>query len=154
MNSSLARAAVVCSVCLLTGSNGFAQSFQGGLRGSVMDVAGGVVADAKVSLTDEGAGVSVQLSATAQGEYVFNAVNPATYSVTVEAPGFKKFEPHGIVSPRSSSSLSIKIEVGQVTESVKVTEEVPLIESRTRRPDRLSTARSWSTCPTWAAIRS
>ena len=130
MNSSLARTAVVCSVYLLTSVIGFAQSFQGGLRGSVTDAAGGVIPDAKVALVDEGTGVSRATLSNSAGEYVFNAVNPATYRISVEAPGFKKLERTGVViATQQFLTLDLKIELGQVNESVQVTEEVPLIES-------------------------
>jgi len=106
------------------------QSFQGGIRGLVTDAGGGAVAGAKVSLVDQATN-AVRASLTNEsGEYVFNAVVPASYTVNAEAPGFKKFEHKGVVvGTQQFITVDMKLEVGQVTESVLVTEEVPVIET-------------------------
>lgn len=119
----------VCALALLAGSL-WAQSFQGGLRGSITDAAGAVVPDAKVTLADEGTSSSRTTLTNTVGEYAFNAVNPATYTVVVESPGFKKFSRTGvIIGTQQFVTVDIALELGQVSESVQVTEEVPLIES-------------------------
>jgi|HigsolmetaAR201D_1030396.scaffolds.fasta_scaffold05981_2 hypothetical protein len=124
------RLAAVCPAVLLTTILAFGQSYQGGIRGSITDSGGGVISTAKVTLIDETTGLSRSALTNASGEYVFNAVVPSTYTVVVEAPGFKKFERKGvIVATQQFLTLDAKLEVGQVTESVTVTEEIPLIES-------------------------
>ncbi len=48
----------------------------------------------------------------------------------VETPGFKRFEKKGvIIATQQFLTLDAHMEIGQVTESILVTEEVPLIES-------------------------
>jgi hypothetical protein len=127
---NLSAALRVCSLALTVHAAVFAQSFQGGLRGSVTDGGGALVPDAKVALVDEATAVTRVTLSNATGEYVFNAVTPATYTVTVESPGFKKFERRGvIIGTQQFITLDIRLELGQVSESVQVTEEVPLIES-------------------------
>ena len=74
----------------------WAQSYQGGLRGIVVDSAGGSVASAKVSLVDEATSQNRATITNASGEYVFSSVDPASYAVIVESPGFKKFDRKGI----------------------------------------------------------
>jgi hypothetical protein len=106
------------------------QSYQGGLRGIVSDASGGAVANAKITLTDEAAGVSRATISNSSGEFVFTSVEPATYLVTVEAPGFKKFDRKGVVvATQQFLTLDVRLEVGQITETVQVLEEVPLLES-------------------------
>jgi trimeric autotransporter adhesin len=107
-----------------------AQSYYGGLRGAVVDQNAGAVPNAKVSLTNEGtAAVRSALSASG-GEFVFSEVIPATYTLSAESPGFKKFERKGVVvGTQAQVSMDVNLEVGQVTESVQVTEQVPLVES-------------------------
>ena len=52
--------------------------------------------------------------------------------MVAEAPGFKRFErKHVIVATQETVSLDLKMEIGSVSESVQVTEEVPLIETST-----------------------
>ncbi len=115
---------------VLASSSLWAQTFQGGIRGTVTDTGAGVVAIAKVTLVDEATGVSRATITGANGGFVFNSLTPATYTVIVESPGFKKLDRKGIVvSTQEFIELDLKLEVGQVTESVNVTEETPLIET-------------------------
>src|SRR4030081_3641644 len=101
----------------------WAQTFQGGIRGTVKDSGAGVVAVAKVTLVDEATGVSRATITGTDGGFVFNSLTPATYAVIVESPGFKKLDRKGIVvSTQEFIELDLKLEVGQVTESVNVTE--------------------------------
>src|SRR5712692_1330683 len=107
-----------------------AQSYFGGVRGGVSDAGAGAMADVKVTLIDEATNISRSALSNAQGEYVFSAVNPATYTMSAEAPGFKKFQNRGIVvGTQQFVTIDFKLEVGQVTESVQVTEEAPLMET-------------------------
>lgn len=121
---------IVCLLAALTAPAVWGQSFQGGVRGSIQDSGGGVVPDAKVALVDEATGVSRATLTNTAGEYVFQTVNPSTYSISVEAPGFRKLERRGItVATQQFLTLDFKLELGQVSETVQVTEEAPLIES-------------------------
>ena len=122
--------ALVLVYSLLTCCRVGAQTFQGGVRGSVADATGAAIANAKVTLADEATGVSRATLSGTGGEYSFSAVNPATYSVTVEAPGFKKLDRKGlIVSTQEFLLVDLKLEVGDVTQSVNVNEDVPLMET-------------------------
>src|SRR5258708_38356751 len=89
--------AQVCSLTLLSATIASAQSLQGGIRGTVSDSSGAAVGLAKVTLTDQGTGISRSTVSGNGGEYTFAALNPATYSVLVEKPGFKILENKGIV---------------------------------------------------------
>ena len=107
-----------------------AQSYYGGIRGTVADQNGGVIGGAKVTLVNEGTQAQRSSLSTTSGEFVFSDVDPATYSVVVESPGFKKFEQRGVVvGTQQQVSLNLKMEIGQVTESVQVSESAPLVES-------------------------
>ena len=97
----------------------------------------GVVAGAKVSLIDQGTNAIRASLTNESGEYVFNGVVPATYVVSAEAPSFKKFERKGVaLGTQQFLTIDMKLEVGQVTESVMVTEEVPVIETASEMPYR------------------
>src|SRR5580692_5244864 len=108
----------------------FAQSYYGVIRGLVVDQNQGAVATAKVTMVNEGTAEQRTSTTNSKGEYDFNEVVPATYTVTCEAPGFKRFERRGVVvATQAQVTVDVKLEVGQVTESVQVTELVPLVES-------------------------
>lgn len=107
-----------------------AQSYYGGLRGTVVDQNGGAVVNSKVTLTDQGTGAQRSTLSSQSGEYLFSELVPATYSLSVESPGFKKFERKEIVvGTQQQVSVDATLQLGAVSESVQVTEEVPLVET-------------------------
>jgi hypothetical protein len=80
-----------------------AQSFQGGLRGTVRD-SRGVVPGAVVMLINEHTDVSRITVSNASGEYAFPAIDPGAYRLLAVLRGYHAFERSGIKSTRSSSS--------------------------------------------------
>ena len=119
-----------CVLLLASAVTAWGQSFQGGIRGSVADPQGAVIGEVKVSILDEATNAMRSTLSNASGEYAFSAVLPARYTVTAEAPGFKRFERKRVtVGTQEFVTLDLRLDVGEVTESVMVTEEVPLIES-------------------------
>ncbi|MDE3196361.1 MAG: TonB-dependent receptor [Acidobacteriota bacterium] len=129
---SFPRAILTCLAICAAAAPVYAQSYYGSLRGSIVDPNGGAIAAAKVTLTNEGTGAPRSAISNNAGEFVFSEVVPATYSVSVESPGFKKFDRKGVVvGTQQQVSADVKLEVGEVTESVEVTESAPLIEAAT-----------------------
>jgi hypothetical protein len=108
----------------------YGQSSQGGVRGVVSDSQGGAIADAKISLVNGSTGETRTALTNGSGGYDFTAVAPATYSIVTEHPGFKKFERKNVVvDTQELITVDVKLEVGAVSDSVMVTEEVPLVEA-------------------------
>ncbi len=132
MHTQGIRVSALALLALSLGSFGSAQTFQGGIRGTVTDATGAVIADAKVTLTDIGTGSSRSTLSGNGGEYTFAALNPATYTIVVQKPGFKLLEQKGIVvSTQEYLIADLKMAVGEVTQSVNVEAAVPLIEADT-----------------------
>lgn len=125
--TAIAVRTLVLTLCFSLGL--FAQSYRGGVRGAVKDAGGATVPGAKVALVDVGTNVARNTVTNDAGEYVFNAVEPADYKVVVEFPGFKKLERPVRIGTQEFLTIDIALEVGDVTESIQVTEEVPLIET-------------------------
>ena len=110
----------------------FAQSYVGEVRGVVQDPGGAVIANATVTLRNDAAGTVRTTVSNSAGEYVFPQVDPATYTILVETPGFKKLEHKGvIVGTQQKVRLDLQMELGEISQSVSVTTEVPLIENET-----------------------
>jgi trimeric autotransporter adhesin len=107
----------------------FAQSYRGGVRGAVRDSGGATIPAAKVALIDAGTNVARNTVTNDSGEYVFNAVEPADYKIVVEFPGFKQLERAIRIGTQEFLTIDLLMEVGDVTESIQVTEEIPLIET-------------------------
>ena len=70
----------------------YAQTYQGRIDGLVSDQSGAVIPNAKVTITNTGTGVIRDLTTTDSGEYAAPNLEPGQYSVTVEAPGFERFQ--------------------------------------------------------------
>jgi hypothetical protein len=129
-NAIRVRTGIRVFACMLTALPLAAQSYFGGLRGSVSDAGGAVMATVKVTLTDEATNASRSVLTNETGEFVFSSVVPATYTIFAEAEGFKRSERKGItIATQQFATVDLKLELGQVTESVLVTEDVPLIET-------------------------
>ena len=83
-------------LCLFALASLSAQTFQATLRGRLTDASGAVVPGAKVTLLDEATGVSRATLSSNEGDFLFNSVVPSTYTVMVQAPGFKATEHKGV----------------------------------------------------------
>ncbi|HTH25951.1 MAG TPA: carboxypeptidase-like regulatory domain-containing protein, partial [Vicinamibacterales bacterium] len=113
----------------LGASPALAQTFTGGLRGSVSDP-GGIVPGVTVTLINEGTQVSRDTTSNASGEYNFSAVQPATYTIRASLTGFKTYERKGVrIATQQFLTLDITLEVGQLQETITVTADAPLIET-------------------------
>lgn len=107
-----------------------AQTYQGSLRGRITDPAGGPTPNVKVAITEEATSVRRTTITNDQGEYVFSAIAPGTYSVTAELNGFKRLERQDIeVTAQAAVTVDLALELGQVNESVNVTAEAPPLQT-------------------------
>jgi hypothetical protein len=107
-----------------------AQNDSGTILGTVRDPQGAIVVSATVTVANVNTGVSKTTPVTQSGGYAVPFLVPGTYSVSVEAPGFKRSTQTGIIL-RVADQLVIdaKLDVGVVTEQVTVQATAPLVES-------------------------
>jgi hypothetical protein len=98
-----------------------AQTFRGGIAGTVLDSSGAVVADAKITATATDTGVQHTTVSTSGGDYTFQDLPLGNYSIVVEAPGFAitKID-HVQVTAGQLYSLPIKVSVAAMTQQVEV----------------------------------
>src|SRR5579863_7906759 len=89
--------------------------------GTVTDASGGILPGATVTLTNTGTNISQTTTSTGSGDFTFSLVQVGTYSVSVEAMGFKKFvAPNVTLSAGDRARVDAKMEVGAVTQTVEV----------------------------------
>src|SRR5260370_1400534 len=69
-----------------------AQQISGSIIGVVKDSQMASIVGAKVTLSDQAQGTSREATTATDGSFVFTLVQPGSYNLTVESPGFKKFE--------------------------------------------------------------
>src|SRR6202790_54558 len=93
----------------------------GSILGRVTDPAGASVAGAQVTATQEGTGFSRAASTDTDGFYVLPSLQPATYSLTVEAKGFNTSKEHGITLLADQTlTVNMGLKLGVVTQVVTV----------------------------------
>ncbi|MDQ3917214.1 MAG: carboxypeptidase regulatory-like domain-containing protein [Acidobacteriota bacterium] len=100
-----------------------AQATTGTLRGVVVDPNGGVVVGATVTAKNEATGTTTQPATTNnEGVYEFASLPPGSYTLTVEAAGFKRSANTGVqVKAGIVNPFDAKLEAGNVAETVTVT---------------------------------
>ena len=85
-------------VLLATTLTTHAQTFRGGINGTVMDATGAAVAGASVIATDTATGVKTTGVSTSSGAFLFQDLPLGEYSITVTATGFAKVQVEHIAS--------------------------------------------------------
>ena len=117
-------------VVLLAGVLAQGASDRGAIQGTVTDPNGAVFPNAEVVVTNTETGVSNRVTTNEAGFYSVTELVPGTYSVQVSAPGFSKLDVSAIVvKAGTSATINGAMKVGQVSETVDVTAQNPLIET-------------------------
>ena len=132
MHSPSNRTRIILSLCLLAaaGTFAFAQSTTGRIVGTVHDQSGASIQAATVTVTDMQRGMSRTVTTGDEGEYVVPSLDPGIYKVRAEAHGFKTVErPNVQIEVASDVSLDISLPTGNVSETVVVEEDVPLLNT-------------------------
>src|ERR1039457_5655965 len=143
-------ACLVAAIIMLAGIAG-AQESRGTIQGTIKDPQGGAVPDAMVLITNTGTGTSVHLKSNATDRYAAPLLLPGTYSVSAEAPGFKKIVRSGVVLQLSDvMDVDVALQIGAATESVTVTSEAPLVEASRTDSGRVLDDRSIRDLPVMA----
>ncbi len=145
---SLSRSPLWAFVLVLTvGTTAYAQTFTGGLRGAVRD-ANGVIPGVTVQLINEATGQARDAVSNDQGEYNFAAVPPGTYTIKASLTGFKSYENKGVrIGTQQFVTLDIRLEVGQLQETITVTGEAPLIDTSNASTGAIIDSRQLETLP-------
>jgi hypothetical protein len=122
---------LVCSMCVLLVIGGvFAQTNRGAITGTVKDPAGAVVPGAKVLVKNVETGTEYTSATTSTGGFTLGEVQVGSYSVTVSQTGFKTAVRQGItVSTAQTVRIDFALEVGQISESVTVNADAPLLRT-------------------------
>ncbi len=120
----------VALLALVFGVQSLAQTYYGGLRGTVTDPTGQAIAGATVKLKSETTNLERSTITNGYGEYVISSIDPASYTVTVTALGFKVLVRTGVViSTQEVLTLDFGVQLGQNNEVIQVIEDVPIVES-------------------------
>src|SRR6266513_2502197 len=98
---------------LLVATPGFSQTVHATLLGTVKDIGGGVIAGARVTITETNTAINHTGQTNESGNYTFPDIPPGVYQVTVEHSGFKKETRRSItVEVNSTARVDVQLQPG------------------------------------------
>ena len=108
----------------------YAQTVSSSLEGVVVDPANAAIANAPVVLTNVDTKATRTANTDNTGTYRFQNIEPATYTVTVKANGFKAETQTNIVVSASETHNGGKmiLQLGSVSESISVTADIAQVQ--------------------------
>lgn len=103
----------------------------GTIGGFVTDPSGAAVPDATVTATLVSQNASRTATTGTDGSYVFNAMTPGVYRVSVEKTGFQQLIQSDVVlATNQNLRLDLSVRIGQIAETVEVSGVAPLVDTR------------------------
>ena len=150
MTKSLTKTASILLILVLAAAVEplLAQSGRGTITGTVQDGTGALVPGAEVTITNKGNGVEVKAVTTSTGVYRAPYLEPGTYHVSAALKGFKTAVRDNVpVLLTQTVTLDFTLEIGEVTDTVTVSAEAPLLESSTAEIGINATEKEFHTWP-------
>ena len=123
--------ALVCIVSLLffAMNPAYGQMDRGTILGQVSDSTGAIVPNVSVNVTNIATNSTIALEANTQGLYTASNLPSGTYRVVVTKEGFKTATREPVeVRPSITVRVDFALQTGQVTESITVTAEAPILD--------------------------
>jgi hypothetical protein len=138
-NRSVFTLVLVVLALLFTAQRGaLAQTFRGGISGTVADQSGAVVPGAAVTAVETSTNIAYKTVSSSAGEFAFADMPLGSYTVTITATGFKTVKVDKVpVTAASIYALPVKLTVASAGESVEVTADSLSLDTLT---DTQSTA--------------
>jgi hypothetical protein len=118
-------------VLLALSITAFAQTFRGGIEGTVTDTSGASIPAAQVTVTNPETGTSRTVTTDQSGNYTVTELPLGTYDVAIEHNGFRKQLVRSVqVAVGSPTRANAELTPGQVKETIDVSAEIPVIETQ------------------------
>jgi hypothetical protein len=138
----------VISLLFSAGVAVIAQSSQATISGTITDLQGAGVPGVDVTASNAATGAVYRARSNDSGFYSLQALPIGSYSVAAEKAGFKRFvQSDLVVTTGQQLELNFRLEVGAVTESVTVTGQTSLLETRTSDQGQLLEAKAVEDMP-------
>ncbi len=148
ISALLTRAVLVLLGSLFGLAVSFAQVDAGAILGTVRDTSNAVIPGVKVTLTNEDTGISQSTTSSSTGEYIFAPVRIGTYSLVAEFQGFQRVDhPHVTVNVQQRVAVDVVLTPGEMTQTVSVTGEAPLLQSEDAAVGQVIGARAINDLP-------
>ena len=122
-----ARVLTLCLAAVIV----FGQTTAGTVSGSISDSSGAQIPGATVRITNVATQESSTTTTGVTGDYVFPSVPTGEYILEAEFKGFKTERRTGIkLDVNQNARVDFTLQVGEATEVVQVTSDVPLVDTR------------------------
>jgi trimeric autotransporter adhesin len=124
---------ILCILVAVSAALGNAQTNYGAVRGLVSDPQGAVVPNASVMVMNEQTKVTRSTVTNTGGEYLFTALDPGTYTISITANGFDKLQQKTVVvSIGTTQTVDATLKTGDVMTEVVVNGDTgPMIDTAT-----------------------
>ncbi|MGH9722669.1 MAG: carboxypeptidase regulatory-like domain-containing protein [Bryobacteraceae bacterium] len=110
----------------------FAQQDMGVITGVITDATGAAVPSARVTITNRETNESRSVETSESGAYTVGPLRIGRYDVAIEKSGFKRSVWQDIeLHAQDRVRADLKLELGQLAESVSITAEAPLLQAET-----------------------
>src|SRR5687767_4085332 len=129
LQSVLTSAALVPLILAAPPPTLAAQVLYGSIVGNVTDAGGGRVPGATVVVSHSETGASHEAVSDSDGAYRFSTLQPGPYKMTVKLTGFRTFSREIPVTPNNVTRVDAALQVGQLSETVTVAAETPLLQT-------------------------
>ncbi|HKS74263.1 MAG TPA: TonB-dependent receptor [Terriglobales bacterium] len=128
----IASCALVLLLALTLANRPCTAQTQGRITGRVADSTGAVISNAKVTIENRAKGVKRVLEANASGDYVAPNLEPGLYSVSAEAPNFRRAVRDNVqIQVAEDIKLDFELLPGLTSEVVEVKGEAPIVDATT-----------------------
>jgi hypothetical protein len=126
----LARVAVLAVLCALGSATGFAQLQAGRIVGTIFDPQRSGIPGATVTVTNVATNLARTAVTDSEGNYVVTPLDPGTYNVSAEVPGFQTTVRNGLVlTVGQAARVELTLNLGTLSTEVSVTAETPLLNT-------------------------
>lgn len=143
------RSSLLVLTTALTAGSCLAQEFRGTFSGTVTDSQRARIPQTRIVAIETRTGAGSETRSETSGAYTIPFLTPGEYQIAAETTGFKKFVRRGLtLGGGEHPVIDIRLEVGEVSESPTVTEEVPLIEPSSASVGQVITSREVESFPT------
>lgn len=124
------------------------QALNGQIEGVVTDSAGAAIPNAAITIKNIETGSERQLTSDESGFYRAPLLPLGSYQVTVEAANFKRLVRQGItLTTGQTATVDLGLETGDVSATVNVTSDAPIVDSAKIDVGRVMTSREVQNLP-------
>lgn len=149
MAAGLRSAVFVCAVPFaIAGAFARAQEYRASATGSVTDLQGAAVIGAKITLHNMGTNVDTNTVSDRSGDYILNFVDPGNYTLSVEAPGFQRWEMRNLrLDTAQQVKVNVSLKISDASSNVTVISGNTIVETANADVTQLFDTKDFSELP-------